>query len=162
VNAAKRAAGWPRLRRLRRDEQGQSAIEMALAMPIFLMVVIGMVQVALVVQTYCNATYACRNAARYAALHSTVSLAPITASGVQTMVKGGLFLSGTITPTVTVQYSTGPFVLGSTPTFSTSSSNNVIGNLVLVKATWGQTITIPFIAPITFSVGTQTTKLISR
>lgn len=151
-----------RLRGLRRDEQGQSAIEMAMAMPIFLMVVIGMVQTALVVQTYCNATYACRNAARYAALHSTTSLAPITSSGVQTMVQGGLFLSGTISPTITVQYSTGPFILGSTPSFSSSSSNNIIGNLVLVKATWSQTISIPFISPISFSVGTQTTKLISR
>lgn len=148
-------------RRLRHEEQGQSAIEMALAMPLFLMVVFGMVETAIVMQTYCNATYACRNAARYAALHSPSSLAPTTAAQVHTMVQSGLFLNAAISPTITVQYSTATFSSSTAPTFS-SGGTNAIGYLVQVKATWSQTMTIPLIAPISFTVGTQATRLISR
>jgi Flp pilus assembly protein TadG len=148
------------------SEAGQAALEMAMAMPLCLAVVFGMIQSALVLQTYCNATYACRNAARYASIHSSTSLAPSTASQIQTMVKSGLFLNASITPTVTVGYSTGAWVSGTAPTFcntpSSCNSYNVVGNLVVVKATWSQSMTIPFMPTSGFTVGTQTYKLITR
>jgi Flp pilus assembly protein TadG len=126
---------------------------MALAMPLFLAIVFGMAQASLLLQTYCNVTYACRNAARYASIHSSTSLAPSTASQIQAMVQAGLFVNPSITPTVTVSYVN--------PT-NLSATTNTIGNLVFVKATWGQSLSIPFMKTSSFSVGTQTYKIISR
>lgn len=134
-------------------DAGQSAIEMALAMPLFFVIVFGMIQASLLLQTYCNATYACRNAARYASIHSSTSLAPSTSSQIQTMVRSGLFLNASITPTITVSY---------LDPSSLATSTNTVGNLVFVKATWGQRMVIPFITTSAFSVGTQTYKMISR
>ncbi len=122
-------------------------------MPLFFATVFGVIQASLLLQTYCNATYACRNAARYASIHSSTSLAPSTSSQIQTMVQSGLFLNASITPTVTVNY-VNPITL--------SAGTNTVGNLVFVKATWSQSLVIPLIHTSSFSVGTQTYKMISR
>jgi Flp pilus assembly protein TadG len=150
------APGWISVRRRLRafgGEAGQAAIEMAFVLPLFLATVFGMMQSALLLQTYCNATYACRNAARYASIHSSTSLAPSTASQIQTMVQTGLFLNASIRPTITVSYlNPNNFAV----------ATNTVGNLVNVKATWGQSMVIPFMNTGSFTVTTQTYKMISR
>jgi len=146
-------------------EQGQAALEMALAMPLCLMVVIGMIQTSLMLQTYCNATYACRNAARYASLHSTTSLAPSTSTQIQSMVQSGLFLNVSITPTISVNYFNASKLSSSSTNLCSGtpdSSLNVIGNVVCVQASWNQTLTIPFMSNNSISISTQTYKIISR
>ncbi len=140
-------------RRLAEEEPGQAALEMAFAMPLFVAVVFGVIQCSLVLQTYCNATYACRNAGRFAMLHSLTALAPSTVSQVQSMVTSSLFLSSAISPTVTVSYLN--------PTSLATATNNV-GNLVCVKASWSQKMSIPFMTTTSFTVGTQSCKMISR
>jgi Flp pilus assembly protein TadG len=139
--------------RLVREEPGQAALEMAFAMPLFLAVVFGMIQCSLVLQSYCNATYACRNAGRYAMLHSLTALAPSTASDIQTMVKSSLFQYSSTTPTISVSYLN--------PT-NLAATTNSVGNLVCVKASWSQKMYIPFMTTSSFTIGTQTCKIISR
>jgi Flp pilus assembly protein TadG len=139
--------------RLVEEEPGQAALEMAFAMPLFLAVVFGMIQCSLVLQSYCNATYACRNAGRYAMLHSLTALAPSTASDIQTMVKSSLFKYSSIQPTVTVSYLN--------PT-NLATSSNAVGQLVCVKASWSQKMYIPYMTTSSFTIGTQTCKIISR
>jgi hypothetical protein len=112
-----------------------------------------MFQSSLLLETYCNATYACRNAARYASLHSSTSLAPSTSAQIQTMVQSQLFLNSSIRPTITVTYV-------NPSTFATST--NTIGNLVEVQVTWNQNFIVPFVKTSSVSVGTQTFKTIAR
>jgi Flp pilus assembly protein TadG len=151
-----REAAQDRIRRhLRalREEPGQAALEMALALPLVLTILFGMFQSSLLLETYCNATYACRNAARYASLHSSTSLAPSTSAQIQTMVQSQLFLNSSIRPTITVTYV-------NPSTFATST--NTIGNLVEVQVTWNQNFIVPFVKTSSVSVGTQTFKTIAR
>lgn len=150
-------------------QSGQAVLEMAFAVPLFLAVVFGIFQSSIVMLTYCSATYACRNAARFASLHSSTSLAPSLCSDVTTMVQNGLFLSSSIHPTVNVRYSIATFNSTAIPAFGaactgggTTDPNNVPGNLVQVQATWTQTMLIPFMPTSSFSVGTQTFRTITR
>ena len=149
------ALSLPRRRWLKlvHEETAQAALEMAFAVPLFLALVFGTIQCSLVMQSYCNATYACRNMGRYAMLHSSTSLAPSTATQIQSMVQSKLFLNSAIQPAVAVSY------LNPT-TFA--ASTNVVGNLVCVKATWNQSIPIPFITTNSFTIMTQSCKIISR
>ena len=62
-------------------------IEMALILPVYFMLVLGMVQMCFILFGYCNATYACRQAAHYAAVHGTDSTYVCTSSDVQTVAK---------------------------------------------------------------------------
>jgi len=146
-------------------EAGQAALELALAMPLFLAIVFGVIQSSLLLQTYCNATYACRNAARYASLHSTTSLAPSTSTQIQSMVQSGLFLNTSIKPTISVNYFNASNLAAGTPNLcagTPDSSSNVIGNVVCVQASWSQTLNIPFLSNNSVSISTQTYKIISR
>ncbi len=150
-------------------ESGQAVLEMAFAVPLFLAVVFGIFQSSIVMLTYCSATYACRNAARYASLHSSTSLVPSACSDINTMVQNGLFLSSSIHPTVNVQYSVAKFNSTAIPPFAgacvagaNDPTDNIPGNLVWVQATWTQTMLIPFMPTSSFSVGTQTFRTITR
>jgi Flp pilus assembly protein TadG len=146
-------------------ETGQAALEVALAVPLFLAVVFGVIQASLLLQTYCNATYACRNAARYASLHSTTSLAPSSSPQIQSMVQSGLFLNASITPTISVNYFNSSNLASGTTNLClppVNSSLNVVGNVVCVQATWKQQLKIPFLSNNSVSVSTQTYKIISR
>ncbi len=146
-------------------ETGQAALELALAMPLFLAIVFGVIQSSLLLETYCNATYACRNAARYASLHSTTSLAPSTSPQIQSMVQSGLFLNASITPTISVNYFNASNLSSSSTNLClppVNSSLNVVGNVVCVQASWNQKLNIPFLSNNSVSISTQTYKIISR
>jgi Flp pilus assembly protein TadG len=134
------------------ERSGSSSIETAIALPIFFSVVFGCAQYAIVLMTYCDATYACRLASRYASMHSTSSLAPDTVTQIKGLVTSRLFIGSAITPTVSVTYYT----------MSLSPGANVVGNVVAVSVTWNQTVKVPFLPPSSFSVGTQNYKVITR
>jgi Flp pilus assembly protein TadG len=70
------------LRRLA-DESGSAVLEMALMMPLFLMMLFGTFGFSIALFGYSNATFAARAAARYASLHSLTSLSPATVNSVQ-------------------------------------------------------------------------------
>jgi Flp pilus assembly protein TadG len=125
---------------------------LAFALPVLFTVIIGVLQYSLVLFTYCNATYACRIAARYASLHSSTSLAPSTSSQIQSLVTSNLFLSSAITPTVNVTYVTPALV----------SSTNIVGNVVEVTVSWNQTVAIPFMSSKSLSISSQAYRIISR
>jgi Flp pilus assembly protein TadG len=150
-----------------RGESAQAALEMAVSLPLFLGIVFGMVQSSLLLQKYCNATYACRNAARYASIHSTTSLAPSTSTQIQSMVQSSLFLNASITPTINVNYFNASSLGSSTADLClppVNSSANVVGNIVCVQASWSQNLKIPFLSANanSFTVSTQSYKVISR
>jgi len=141
-----------RAMRAAREQSGASLIEAAVVLPIYLLIFLGTFQYSLVLLTYCNATYACRLASRYASMHSTASLAPDTVAQIQGLVTSRLFIGPGITPTISVNYYTANLQAGS----------NVVGNVVLVSVTWTQTVTLPFSTPSTFSISTQNYKVITR
>lgn len=145
-----------RLLRVGRDQRGDGLIETAVVLPVFLLLFLAIAQYAIVLLTYCNATYACRLASRYASMHSASSLAPDTVSQIQGLVTARLFLNPAITPTVSVTYYT--------QAFSPVSYNigNNIGYVVQVSVTWSETIKLLPSNMNTFSVSTQNLKVITR
>lgn len=60
-----------------RDERGQSTVELAILLPLLLILLIGIVDVAVGVNSYVTVTDASREAANYAILHPTASPAAI-------------------------------------------------------------------------------------
>jgi Flp pilus assembly protein TadG len=145
-----------RLLRAAPDQHGDGLIETAVVLPVFLMILFGIAQYAIVLLAYCNATYACRLASRYASMHSASSLAPDSISQLQGIVTARLFLNPAITPTVSVNY----YTLSLSPV-SYAVGNNV-GYAVQVSVTWTQTLKLLPSNINTFSVSTQNTKVITR
>jgi Flp pilus assembly protein TadG len=143
------------LRRLLRaapQQHGDGTIETAVVLPLFVLIVFGTAQYAIVLLTFCNATYACRLASRYASMHSASSLAPDTVSQIQGLVTSRLFVNPLITPTVSVNYYTQ----------SLSAGSNIVGNVVEVSVTWSQTLNLAFMNSESFSISTQNYKVITR
>jgi Flp pilus assembly protein TadG len=60
-------------------------IEMALVLPIYFLMVYSILEMCFVLFGYCNATYASRLTARYAAVHGTGSTSACTSAQLQTM-----------------------------------------------------------------------------
>jgi len=135
-----------------RSDGGSVVLEMAVALPAFMMLMIGTLQLAIVLLTFCNATLACSQAARYASLHSSTSVSPASTSQIQSFVTSKLFIGKSITPTVNVLYTTA----------SQGAGSNVIGNMVTVSVSWNQSISIPFASKYSFSVGSQDIRVITR
>jgi Flp pilus assembly protein TadG len=137
---------------LRSDKFGSSLIETAVVLPLYCLVYFGICQFAIFLFSYCNVTYTCRVVSRYASLHSAVSLSPASVTLLQSMVTSRLYLKSTLTPTVTVTYTTP----------SLDPGTNSIGNYVWVRAGWTQTLPIPFAPTITYPLGTTDLRLITR
>ncbi len=131
---------------------GDELVETALALPLFLAVAFGICQYAILFFTYCNATYECRIAARYASTHSSASLSPVTTAQIQSLVTSNLYLNASVIPSVAVSYYT--------PTLTAGS--NIIGNVVEVNVTWTQTFQFPYFKQKSISVGTQAYRVILR
>jgi Flp pilus assembly protein TadG len=153
-----RSASWSVARYVRRllraapEQNGSGLVETAVSLPLYFLIVFGVAQYGIVLLTYCNATYACRLASRYASMHSSTSLAPDTVSQIQGLVTSRLFIGSAITPTVNVNYYT----------MTLSPGSNVVGNVVQVSVSWSQTVQVPFMNSSTFSIGTQNYKVITR
>jgi Flp pilus assembly protein TadG len=105
--------------RTRKAQRGAAMLEMALVLPIYFLLVYGVIQLCFVMFGYCNATYACRLAVRYAQIHGTGSTYQCTATDVSNLAtpylwgapKNGVTISTTWSPdnnpgsTVTVKIS---------------------------------------------------------
>jgi len=119
-------------------------IEMALVLPVYFLLVFGTMQLCFVLFGYCNATYACRQAARFAAVHGTGSTYTCTNADLQKIAK---------------QYLWGTPPLGTTITTSWYPDNNP-GSSVTVKISVVYPTVIPFSRLSTITVGTAAQALI--
>lgn len=96
--------------RLAKDDGG-AVLEVALVMPVFLLMVVGAMQLAIVLLGYCSASFAVRNAVRYASMHSSTSLSPATTATVQHAITPWLWMGSIIgTPTLAVSWPSGNYV----------------------------------------------------
>lgn len=128
----------------RGKQRGSAIIEMALVLPVYFLLVYGMIQLCWVMFGYCNATYASRQAARYAAVHGTGSTYTCTSTDIQN---------------VALQYMWG--VPRSAVTVSTSWPNgNNPNNYLTVKISLSYPTAIPFSTLGTITVGTSSTAWI--
>ena len=96
--------------KLLEEDRGGAAIEMAVVLPVFFILLFGLFSFAIILFGYGNATYASRAGSRFASLHSATSLSPCTASSVQSFVmpflwaapSGGVTVATTWSPSNTV------------------------------------------------------------
>ena len=119
-------------------------IEMALILPVYFMLVCGMVQMCLILFGSCNATYACRQAARYAAVHGTGAAYTCTTTDIQNVAK---------------QYLWGAPQNGVTISATWPSGNNP-NSYVKVVISMVYPVAIPFAKLTTITVGTASTAWI--
>ena len=118
-----------RLGALCRGEEGTYTVEVALMMPVFVVLLFGFISASLLLFVYCETTYAAQAAVRYASLRSTFSTAS-TASGVQSLVSNLMIPAGggSLQP----------------PTVSYAASN-AIGTGVSVTVQVKYPVSLPFI-----------------
>ena len=91
----------------RANQRGAAMMEMALILPVYFILVYGTVQLCFILFGYCNATYACRQAARYAAVHGTGAAYICTATDVQNVAKQYLWGVPANAATVSVSWPSG-------------------------------------------------------
>lgn len=111
----RRSCATPRrlLERARRaliQEAGSNLVETALVLPVYFLLIFGLISFSLILFAYCNASYASRAGARYAATHSSTSLLPCTSATISGLVgpylwgapAGGVSITTTWTPSNTI------------------------------------------------------------
>jgi len=130
---------------LRRDE-GQTLIEMAVTLPVFMMLLCGIASFAIVLFGWCNITYGARAAARYASIHSNTSLVPATTATVTAVVTPFLYAVATGGATTTVTY----------------LPANTIGAKVSVNVQAKYGVTMPFTTYTSFTVASTAQRTITR
>ena len=126
------------------DDRGGAAIEMAIVLPVFFVLLLGLFSFAIILFGYGNATYGSRAGARFASLHSTASLTPCTAASVQNFVmpflwaapSGGVnvatvwnpsnVVGGTVNVTVTIVYPIGVSVLSAGHVTVASAAQRIV------------------------------------
>jgi Flp pilus assembly protein TadG len=129
----------------RRDGQrGTAMMEMALILPIYFLLVYGVILICYVLFGYCNATYASRIAARYGAVHGTGSTYQCTSTDLQNLAK---------------QFLWGAPANGTTITPSWSPDNNP-GSSVTVTIKLVYPTAIPFSSIRQVTVGTSAQEVI--
>jgi Flp pilus assembly protein TadG len=119
-------------------------IEMALILPAYFMLVFGMVQMCFVLFGYCNATYASRQATRYAAVHGAGSVYPCTSTDLQNIAKQ--YLWGAPSGHVTIT--------------SVWSPDNNPGSTITVKISMVYPTVIPFAKLNQITVGTAAQAIV--
>jgi Flp pilus assembly protein TadG len=134
------------LRGLGKDRSGATALETALVLPVFFLLLFGLMYFAIALFGYCNATYSSRAAARYASLHSSTSLSPCTAVSVQSVIAP--YLAATPAAASTVS--------------TTWSPANTVGATVTVSVTMVYSVAIPFSSLKTLTVGSVAKRTIIR
>ncbi len=126
---AGRLSGW---REELGREVGSELIETAVVLPMYLMLVFGMISFAIVLFAYCNATFAAKAALRYAVVHSANSITPYTLTSVQGIVNPLLWGAPTCAGCVTVSVS---------PT----SPSTTVGSAVSVNVTMTYSTGLPYV-----------------
>ena len=82
------------------NRKGNSAVEFAVLLPVFLMLTIGVIDFGRAMYAYTMVSYAARQGTRYASFHGAKSLAPASAAAIENYVKAqvvGVDLSVTTT-----------------------------------------------------------------
>ena len=87
-------------------EDGGSLVEMAIVLPTFFLLLFGFFNIAFVMFGIADINYAANMTARYASLHSNSSLSPATVADVKAYAVANLYLPGSDTAGVIVNYST--------------------------------------------------------
>ncbi len=126
-------------------EDGGALIEVALLMPVVLLMVFGVVQFGILMLKYSTACYAAQAGARYASLHSITSQSSASDALIQQVVKNNLLLDQAAW-TVTTNWS-------SANTVGTTSS-------VLVSNTYN--VALPFSRTKQITIGSTAQRLIVR
>ena len=119
-------------------------IEMALILPVYLCLVLGILQLCFVLFGYCSGTYACREVSRFAAIHGTGSTYQATSTDLQNIAKQ--YIWGCPTSHVTVT--------------TTWSPDNNPGSMIIVKISMVYPVLIPFSKLSQITVGTAAQALI--
>lgn len=118
-------------------------LEVALVMPVFLLMIFGAMQFAIVLFGYCNGSYAVRNAARYASVHSGTSMSPATVATVQQAITPLLWMGA---PVVTVSWPSG----------------NTIGAPVRISLTQTYSTLLPFASEPQLAISCSASRIIVR
>jgi Flp pilus assembly protein TadG len=118
----------PAPRRLR-DDSGQSMIELAVMLPLLFAVMFGFIQFCMVMLGLSNISFAARLADRYACLHSSTSLSPVSQTKVNTLVARFVIKYPSNTYSSQLTY---------------GGSGNVVGGTATVKVSVTYTMVIPF------------------
>lgn len=126
----------PLLRALCRNEEGGALIEAALVLVLYFTLTIAMMSVSVILFAYANTVYASKVAVRYAAVHSSTSADPCTASDIQNIIEP--YLWGAPTGGITI-----------TPKWS---PNNTVGSTFSITVSLDFPTSLPFVN----SAGLQT------
>ena len=91
----------PQLKRGRKRERGTSAVEFALVMPIFVLIIIGVLEISRAIWIHGTVAHAAREGTRYAMVRGAENKEPVTAADVQSYVqaKAGYGTSTQVTTT---------------------------------------------------------------
>ncbi len=131
---------------LRDGEKGSALLELALVMPVFLLVIFGILQCTLMLFAYCNISYASRTAVRYASLHSSSSIAPATRTSVRTLINPFVWCAPANDVSVMITW----------------SPSNSIGSTVQVQVQMNLPLAIPFSDLDGFPIHSVAKRLIVR
>jgi Flp pilus assembly protein TadG len=120
-------------------------VELALILPVFLMLIFGCLQLFYILFGYCNAMYASQVGVRYAIVHGVRSGSSPTASALSTKVTNSLWAAPGNSSTVTCTW----------------SPDTTIGSSVTVKVTIIYPTMIPFSNLSTITVGASSSGTIA-
>lgn len=132
------------LKTRRRRQRGAAMAEMALVLPVYFMFCWSFFLFSFILFGYCNATYASKIAARYAAFHGSTSYSPCTSAQLKAIAS---------------QYLWGAPANGATVTTSWPNGSS-IGSWVTVEITITYTTGIPFSSLKSVTIGTAATEMI--
>ncbi len=135
--------------RSRRGDAGQAMVELALALPVALLILLGTLEVSRAVWQQNTLAMAVREGARYASLHGSGSDAPV----------GPAPLSGLPAQDVVLQNAIG--VASVTVTVTWPDGNNDRGSRVVVAAT-SRFVPLAMLAPLAVTLNGSSTVVIER
>ena len=160
--------------RLGADEAGNALVEMAISISLFLLFLIGIIEVGLALYTYNYVSEAARVASRWAIVRGSdcstntpgLDHCNATQTDIQTYVRSipypGLNSSQLLVSAKWLQPSTPPSVTWSTCTATPTNPCNQQGYEVQVTVTYPFPLSIPFWNKTTFYVGSTSTMVISQ
>jgi Flp pilus assembly protein TadG len=118
-----------RSRRLAKNRAGVAALEFALTVSMFLMLVFGIVEIGRYLAAQQSLTSAVHVGGRYAVAHDSLSSSPATQSSIQTV----------------IQNAAGGLVANSITATATFSPNNAAGSTVTISATYPWVPLVPLL-----------------
>ena len=127
-------------------EEGSALLELALVMPVFLLVIFGILQCTLALFAYCNISYASRAAVRYASLHSSSSAAPATNASVRTVIDPFVWCAPANDVSIAITW----------------SPSNSVGSTVQVQVQMNLPLAIPFSDTQGFAIHSVSKRTIVR